>query len=199
MKTALLLVAIIPLTYPNFSHMGISEPSAEASLLMEMSLTDLLQASTLVVAGTPLEGYSVWENRDDSGGQRIVTYTRVHVDRVLDGKSPASGEVWVRTLGGQVGHIGQHVDAEAEMVPFEGSVLFLHALEDGTHAVAGMSQGQFLLASGTGGAVRLQPKVAAEALVARTETSPTSAHRILLNKTLSEAMALIGQERHRAH
>lgn len=199
MKTVLLLALTLPLSYPSLAHHGLAVPEAEASLLIEMSLSELLQNTNLVVAGTPQEGYSVWESRDDSGGTRIVTYTRVHVDTVLDGKMPAGGDVWVRTLGGNVGHVGQHVDAEAEMVPFESSVLFLHALDDGTHAVSGMSQGQFLLAKASGGASRLQPKVSVEALITNAGTSGLSAHRILLDKTLNEATALIGQERKRAH
>ena len=48
-------------------------------------------------------------------GRRIVTYTRLRIDRMVDGNPQA--EVWVRTLGGHVGDIGQHVDGEAVLMP----------------------------------------------------------------------------------
>src|SRR5690349_24938231 len=71
---------------------------AEASVSVLMSLDEILTASTAVVVGTAGEQRSQWE--EVSGGRRIVTYTKIKVDKVIAG-SPGS-EVWVRTLGGVV-------------------------------------------------------------------------------------------------
>src|SRR5258706_15471203 len=118
---------------PEFAHLSLSPRSASASTFVELSVAELVSKSTLVVAGTPLDGTSVWEDSEGGRGRRIVTYTRLRVDRVIDGRPPP--EVWIRTLGGHVGDIGQHVDGEAVLVPAQASLLFLRSLSDGTHAV----------------------------------------------------------------
>ncbi|HKQ69749.1 MAG TPA: hypothetical protein VJT73_10440 [Polyangiaceae bacterium] len=118
-----------------------SPRSAAASTFLELSVAELVSKSTLVVVATPRESSSVWEDSEGGRGRRIVTYTRLRVDRVIDG-APQK-DAWVRTLGGQVGDIGQHVEGEVSLAPEAPSLLFLRARNDGTHAVVGMSQGHF--------------------------------------------------------
>jgi hypothetical protein len=83
----------------------------------------------------------VWEDSAGGRGRRIVTYTRARIDRVVDGVAPT--ELWIRTLGGSIGDIGQHVDGEAILTAGQPGLFFLRRLPDGPHGVVGMSQGQY--------------------------------------------------------
>src|SRR4051812_46114790 len=129
---------------PDWASGRFSVSTAHASSFVELTLGELVAASTVVVRATPLDASSVWEDSEGGRGRRIVTYTRVHVEEILDGRAEPS-ELWVRTLGGQVGDIGQHVDGEAVLVPAQQGVLFLRGRVDGTHSVVGMGQGHFPL------------------------------------------------------
>ena len=54
----------------------------------------------------------------------------------------AQGEVWVRTLGGTVGKIGQHVAGEAQFTLNQKALVFL-ARPGEKFVVTGMAQGHF--------------------------------------------------------
>jgi hypothetical protein len=129
-----------------------------------------------------------------------VTYTRVRVDRLLDGAPQA--EVWVRTLGGEVDDIGQQVAGEAILRPAHSSLLFLRARPDGTDVVVGMDQGQYPLESRPeNGAVRVRAPFETGHLVAKAGASATaqrSARTALVGRTLDEVAQLVAAER-RAH
>jgi len=174
--------------------------AARASTSVELSLADLLRLSTLVTVGTTAEQTSVWEDADGNRSRRIVTYTRVRLERVLDGRPPAGSDVWVRTLGGQVGDIGQHVDGEAVLVPLQKSLVFLRARADGTHAVAGMAQGHFplkVLRAGEPPRIALSPAIGR--LVEGGSPSSAPARALLDSKTVDEAERIImGERRNRA-
>src|SRR5262249_20700473 len=88
-----------------------SPAEARAAVSILLSLDELVGASSYVVVGTGVERYSQWEEL--AGGRRIVTYTRVQIERPVVG-NPGS-EIWVRTLGGAVGKIGQSVSGEAQI------------------------------------------------------------------------------------
>jgi hypothetical protein len=164
-------------------------------------MAELVNGATLVFAGTPLESRSLWEGDASSHGRRIVTYTRVRVDRLLDGKGQE--EVWIRTLGGEVGDIGQQVAGEAVLRAGEPSLFFLHDRPDGSHFVVGMSQGQFLLEGrGDNGAVKVRAPMAGAQLVPKKGRGATSssatARAVIIGHTLDEIAELVAAER-RAH
>jgi hypothetical protein len=167
---------------------------ASASTFVELSLADLLKLSNSVVVGTPTEQMSLWEGADGARGRRIVTYTRVRIDKVIDGSVPSS-DVWVRTLGGHVGDIGQVVDGEAAFVPHQSGIIFLRARGDGTHAVAAMAQGHFpVRVLRAGEPPRIAVRSALGRLVAAAEA--TRPARIDLDsKTVDEAVQAIEAER----
>jgi hypothetical protein len=110
---------------------------ADASVSVALSIDDVAKASTIVVRATPIEQASAWENG------RIVTTTRLRVERFIAGKASGS-ELSVRTLGGIVGDIGQRVEGEAVFSPKTPSIVFLKATE-GTFIVAGRAQGQLVV------------------------------------------------------
>jgi hypothetical protein len=141
----------------------------------------------LIVAATPLESTVVWED-GGARGRRIVTYTRVRIDRVIDGAAPAA--LWIRTLGGSIGDIGQRVDGEAILAPGQPGVFFLRQFPDGPHAVVGMAQGQFRLQRPLIGAA---PKLAAMPTMPRLLAGATEAGAgvQLEGKTLEQASQII--------
>jgi hypothetical protein len=123
---------------------------AEAAISIHVTLEELVRASTYVVVGTADERHSAWE--DLPGGRRIVTYTRVKIDRPVVGAP--GGEVWVRTLGGAVGKIGQLVSGEAQLALGQPSLLFL-TKDDGVVVVTAMAQGHYRIVKDGGGVARL--------------------------------------------
>jgi hypothetical protein len=110
---------------------------ARASVSVAITFDALLRASNAVVLGTPAEQRSVWE------GGRIYSYSRLHVDTPIAGELSGDAEVWVRTMGGVVGDVGQIVDGEASLTVGRPSLLFLHRAPDGAYVVTARAQGQF--------------------------------------------------------
>jgi hypothetical protein len=171
---------------------GVRPTQASVSLLI--SLDDLVAASSTVVVATAGEKTSVWE--DWPSGRRIVTYTKLTVERAVVG-SPGA-EVWVRTLGGAVGTIGQVVSGEAQIAPGSRSLLFLaKAKADNAMMVTAMAQGHFpVLAADAvkGSPPRLTSSPDAGTLLPR--RGPTlSARERLVGVTLDEAFAAVKQVR----
>ena len=167
-----------------------NEPAAQAMLAREATLRHLVDLADVVVEATPEESQSVWEDVPDVG-RRIVTYTRISVQTTLAGSAP-SGDLWVRTLGGIVGKIGQRVEGEAVLIPGERSVVFLKSMPDGTSRVVEMAQGHFPLRV-DGGAFRLAASPHLAEIVARQPGK--SARELLVGKLVSEAASVIRAER----
>jgi hypothetical protein len=132
---------------------GLYADRAFASVIIPTSLQELVQTSEHVVVATPRVGDSAWE--DVGGSRRIVTYTRLTIEEAIDSREPADSELMVRTLGGQVGPLGQVVHGEAELRRDEVCVLFLKDRRDGTFRVTGLAQGHYPLVFDTGGTRRL--------------------------------------------
>src|SRR5208337_4957250 len=65
------------------------------------------------------------------------------VDRAIAGGVHGGDEVWIRTMGGIVGKIGQVVDGEAVFTVGRSALVFLHAAPAGTYDVTARAQGQF--------------------------------------------------------
>jgi hypothetical protein len=169
--------------------------AARASTLIQLSVEELCQRATVVVAATPLESKVVWEDSAAGRGRRIVTYTRARIDRVVDGAAP--GELWIRTLGGSIGNVGQHVDGEAILTPGQPGLFFLRRLPDGPHGVVGMSQGQYRFdGASVAATTRLARFPSMANLVPRSSALGTGKPNIdvgmrLDGKTLQEATRLI--------
>ncbi len=175
---------------------------AHASVSFTVVLDALVEESNAACVATPVETKSVWEDG------RIATYTRVHVDRVLAGT--LSSEVWVKTLGGAVGDVGQMVDGEAVLKPGQQSVLFLTSYE-GSTVVTGRGQGQFAIVR-DGSVLRLRKNAHAGALLApnpsvlariraRTSvvTAATPAADVLDGKTIDDAATTVAAAWARTH
>jgi hypothetical protein len=118
--------------------------SADASVSVALSIDDVARASVLVARVVPIEQTSAWEDG------RIVTSTRLRVERVVAGTDGVTSEVRVRTLGGIIDNVGQTVEGEARFAPNVASIVFL-GHRDGDVApsapfiVAGRAQGQLVV------------------------------------------------------
>jgi hypothetical protein len=176
------------------SLMGL--PHAEASVSLTVLLDELVRESSGAAVVSPIEHHAVWE--DD----RIVTYTRVRVERVVAGS--IAEPVWVRTLGGEVGDIGQIVEGEAQLAAGQSSLFFLRPHLDpvtrrptGAFAVAEGAQGQFPVVAPAGGKAHLELARDLGALYppseAQRKRSPTApiARDALCNRPLEAALRAI--------
>jgi hypothetical protein len=159
--------------------------AAKAGVARLVALRDLVKGSRWVIVGTPVEAIARWE--DVGKSRRIVTYHRVRIDRALGSKAPSEQELWVRTLGGTVGEIGQIVHGEAALTRGEGSVLFLASNKDGVLEVTAMSQGHFPLQADARGVQRLVVSPRLSHLVG----SGPSAVRRLVGRSVVEADDLV--------
>jgi hypothetical protein len=122
---------------------------ARASVSVPALLEDVVNRSDGAAVVTAGERSSVWEDG------RIFTYTRVHVDSAVAGTLP-QGDLWVRTMGGVVGRIGQVVEGEPIFVPGESSLLFLKASTAGSFEVTARAQGQFRIVRDDAAAAHLE-------------------------------------------
>jgi hypothetical protein len=142
---------------------------AHASVSIAVTWDGLVRESSFAGLVTPTSATSVWE----SG--RIYTYTQVHVDRVVAGDAGGASDVWVRTMGGIVGNLGQVVDGEAVLTMGRPSLLFLHAGPPGAMQVTARGQGQFPLVLDAKNVVRLSRSSSVGGLVAPKKSSTSGA------------------------
>jgi hypothetical protein len=116
---------------------------ASASVSIAVAWDDLLRLSTDVAVATPMGASAQWE------GGHIYTLWRLHVDRAIAGNVNAGDEIVVRTLGGEVGDTGQHVDGEAELAIGGPSLLFLQSEQGSAFHVTARAQGHFPIVAAT--------------------------------------------------
>ncbi len=136
---------------------------ADAAISIAYSLEQLVDESDRAVVVVPTERRHQWE--EVAGSRRIVTYTRIEVRDTVFKRTqarrgappPEKKTLWVRTLGGQVGRIGQHVGGEAQLQIGEENLLFLTLSKHGALVVTGMAQGQYPIARAKTGGPKADP------------------------------------------
>jgi hypothetical protein len=168
---------------------ALAPSEAQASVSLLLSLDELVGASRMVVVGMPISRDSKWEVI--GGGKRIVTYTRVKVERSVVGEAPT--ELVVRTLGGTVGKVGQYVSGEAAMTTGTQALLFL-AGEGASLHVTAMAQGHYPVERDAQGVSRLRKSPDAGALLPR-RGPQISAQEALVGSKLEDGEAAIVRAR----
>jgi MYXO-CTERM domain-containing protein len=131
------------------------DADARASVAIAVSLEELARGAAGVAMVTSLEQRAAWENG------RIITRTRVRIDRLVAGDLPS--EAWLRTRGGVVGEIGQIVEGEPSFALGQTSLVFLRPHTNDEFAIAGAptfvvaerAQGQYAIVADARGALRL--------------------------------------------
>lgn len=162
--------------------------TAGASISVVLSFEDLVRRATAVAVVMPVESHALWEDG------RIVTYTRVHVERQVAGRLAAE-EVWIRALGGDVGHIGHRVEGQATFALGSPSLVFLHPHLDpvsgaasGTFGVVEGAQGQYPIVHGDGGRTMLATAQNVGTLVLpRGDSAARLARDVLRDRALDDA------------
>jgi hypothetical protein len=130
------LLAVVLAATPAAAVLAPSD--AQASVSIAVGFDALVKDADSVGVATAVESKSVWENG------RIYTYTRVRVDQGVAGELGTGAEGWIRTMGGVVGKIGQHVDGEPVFANGKTSLLFMRKLNaSGTWEVSARAQGQY--------------------------------------------------------
>jgi hypothetical protein len=118
------------------------EPAA-ASVVRSLSLPALVRSSRRIVVLTALT--SSCHYQELGRRRRIVTDTRVRVEDAIAKSEGIGRELVVRTLGGQLGDLGEHVRGQPLLSPAEPCVAFLLEAPDGLHYLSGMAQGHYPL------------------------------------------------------
>ncbi len=159
---------------------------ADASTFRALSVQQLARASRACVVARVLQTESHW---DSTRGKRvIVTDTRLAVEERIGGVLE-DAEIIVRTLGGQVGDIGQIAHGEAVITRKSPGVLFLAAVPGvvGILRVTGMAQGHYSIAEQEG-----VPRLLASPHLGKLVGADASSATIHLNqRSLAAARTLI--------
>ena len=158
---------------------------ANATLLRGLPLSDLVWRSHHVVLLTGLD--SRCRYFEIAGRRSIITETRLRVDDAIARITPNSGELVVRTLGGQIDGEGELVHGQAEFVANAGCLAFLTRGRDDSLWVTGMAQGHYPLDNGSGSEARLS----ASPHLPTIRDWDRSGVRVLAGQTVSEARRLI--------
>jgi hypothetical protein len=125
---------------------GVFTQQASATIVRSLSLPALVQGSRRIVVLTALASDSHVEELGRR--RRIVTDTRVRVEESIAKSDGLDSELLVRTLGGSIGHTGELVHGQAQLVLGQPCVAFLLQGPDGVHYVNGMAQGHYPLRGG---------------------------------------------------
>jgi hypothetical protein len=163
---------------------------ASATLARAITLPELVGLSQFALVGTATDATSRWESVGNT--RRIVTYVRLEVTQPIDGRPPPDTSLMLRTLGGQVGDIGQLVHGEARFELGAASVVFLAPDEDGVLGITAMAQGHYPLRTVGGGVARLRVSPNVPSLL----RIDGSAVQRLAQRTVVEAEGLVSEVMH---
>jgi hypothetical protein len=161
---------------------------------LPVSLTYLVKASTAILVAVPRAAASRWE--EQGGSRRIVTVSEVEILQILDGREPSDSRLFVQTLGGRVGNVGQLVHGEAELDRDKPQLMFLRPSEGfgnsaGRLRLTGLAQGHYPIVDDDSGTPRLRLSPRLSDFV---KPDPFSAVARLRGQTLSRCEALIAEE-----
>jgi hypothetical protein len=200
--TACLLGALTFAAVPGGSL--VTPREAHAATAIAYTLEELVDASPWAVVATTVEQKSAWEVI--GGGKRIVTYSKLRIERAIYGAAlpretlpratkDASPEIWVRTLGGAVGKVGQAVAGEASFSVGKRSLSFLLETKDGKFVVSGAAQGHYPIVVPQAAderhakpVVRHSPSMGR---IVRRQGPNITVQEVLIGKALDDAIAVI--------
>jgi hypothetical protein len=172
--------------------LGLIPSDSQASVSIAVAFDTLVERADAAMTVTAIDSNSVWE------GKRIVTYTRMRVDRSIAGQG--ASEVTIKTLGGSVGEIGQAVSGEPHFVANESSIVFLRKV-DQAYMVVERAQGQYPLAldkvknrvmtkraPDIGALVPIKAEPTAKGVLLPTRYAGSLAHDVLINRPADDVV-----------
>ena len=113
-----------------------------ASVVIKMSLEELVDKADVIVEGQVEAVYTQWDN----GRQLTFTYVAVRVDDPLKGDRTRS--LLIRQLGGRIGNYELTVPGMPRFRQEDVVILFLAVSGNGTFQVLGMNQGKYEIVEG---------------------------------------------------
>jgi hypothetical protein len=168
---------------------------AGASTSIRVGFEPLVRESNAVAFVTPMTHASAWERG------RIVTYTDVHVDARVAGRA-LPDHVAVRTLGGDVGRVGQVVEGEAVLTLGQPSLLFLRdarGSSPGVYAVTARAQGEYAVVADADGTARVKPSPGAGDTVLSNRPQTRLAAEVLHDLPVADVPLAVTQLWSRVH
>jgi hypothetical protein len=156
--------------------------SLSGSTLLRLSLTDMIQKSTMIVRGTIQPGTSAALR-----GSLIYTHYQLSVTTVYKG-TPAGTSVDVAVPGGALNGVQQPVAGAPSLTPGQDGVFFLWTSKSGLTQVIGLSQGLFHVVKNSQGQVMVS-RTAANAAMLNSAGSPVADSE--LQMTLAQLVASI--------
>jgi hypothetical protein len=118
-------------------------PGLRATTLLQLSLTDMIQQSTMIVQGVAQPSYTAFR------GSIIYTHYQIQVSQVLKGS--AAPTVDVAVIGGMANGHRQSYAGAPTLAAGQQYILFLWTSKTGLTQVIGLSQGLFVVMSGASG------------------------------------------------
>lgn len=126
-------------------------PTAQATVMIPLSVEDLSARSAAVVRGRVLAKQSAWDDEH----RKIHTYTEIEILATVHATNAVPKTIVVRTMGGEVGDIGMRVSGTPKFE--EGEEVFVFLRTDPRDArqfqVVGMAQGKYRVERDSGAAV----------------------------------------------
>jgi hypothetical protein len=116
---------------------AITSTPAQATTMIQLSTTQLVDASDSIVRGVITE---VWTEEDDNG--IVWTRSQIEVSKTLKGDSKRSAYI-VDQMGGKFGGNLTHMAGTARFSVGEEGVFFLETLASGRVTTVGLSQGKY--------------------------------------------------------
>ena len=170
-------------------------PSAHASLSIAISFEDLIRGSSAAVVVTPDAESVVWEDG------RIITYTEVHIDDLVAGTVAGQSAVWIRTRGGDIGHLGQSVLGEAVLTMGRATLLFIRLPRSGAtevasrgpYVVTGRAQGQFPIVEDGHGGLAFRASTGVDEVVKKVADLHPLARDVLQGRRVADAEATVSR------
>jgi len=159
---------------------------AHATQIVYQTPRQMGATSTVVVEGRVSSVRSFW----NSDRTQILTEAQIAVSASHKGQAP--GTVRVVQLGGVVGHVRVNVAGALSWQPDEEVLLFLEAMPNGAHRVAGFSQGKYRVErdEASGRRFVVAPSLEGVELVGAPDGSPPPARleRIGVNRFVDQAL-----------
>jgi hypothetical protein len=177
-KLIVLAVAAASLAFLPDSHLS-------ASTLQRLSLTDMIQKSTMIVRGTMQPGSSAALR-----GSIIYTHYQLSVTTAFKGAPGPTIDVAVP--GGALNGFQQPVAGAPTLTPGQSYVMFLWTSKSGLTQVIGLSQGLFSLTTNSQGQLIVSRGAASEPMVDSSGQSVTDSNlQMPLARLVSDIQAVL--------
>jgi hypothetical protein len=124
-------------------------PQISSGLIVQLSMSDLVKTSDLIVRGDVIKTESHWGSLSwDPNSRIILTRTTLQISESYKGLADKN-EITIETEGGEIGEVGLLVEDMPRFVPNEEVIVFLSAQDSkGIRRVVNLYNGKYSLSEG---------------------------------------------------